>query len=282
MTPADHGFVHAMLLKHRELATHPVGRPAHYDELRAAHILADCGPVALQNFDDFLAGQGFVLKILDGLADLGLPAQGGRRSLFYVLGRRVGDDLPPFVDRGAFLTAFRDRRRDGNADEAISTNKATSVFWCARLWLTLQYFFYDRIDRPPGNLYQWRDAMVREIDFITLVKEEIERMGNQGRPEGEAGLLWDTYWEQRGSAGTMAKRFLKLMDLYGMIEPAADDGVWRQSLVAAVDMATIAESSLHYLAPQSNADRTEHTRALIAGYETDTNSEADHAVNSRH
>lgn len=270
MTPADHGFVSAMLLTHREIATQPVGRSAHSDEARAARILADCGPAAMRAFDEYLGGQGFALRILDGLVDLALPIQGGRKALFYVLGRRFGEALPPFIDRSGFLSAFRDRRRESTTQESVIQNKAVSLFWCARLWLTLQYFFYDRIDRPPGNLYMWRDALVREDDFIAQVKDELELMGNQGRPEGEAGLLWDAYWEARGSVPFLVRKFLKLMAHYRMLHPGEDDGVWRQSLVAAVDMATIAEDSLHYLIPNDHVDRTERTLAILKGHESRT------------
>lgn len=274
MTPADHGFVYAMLLTHREISTHPVGRSAHGDEARAARILADCGPAAMRAFDEYLGGQGFSLRILDGLIDLGLPIQGGRKVLHYVLGRRFGEALPPFIDRSGFLSAFRDRRRESTAEDSVIQNKATSLFWCARLWLTLQYFFYDRIDRPPGNLYMWRDAMVREEDFISQVKEELELMGNQGRPPGEAGVLWDTYWESRGSVPSLVRKFLKLMAQYRMLHVGEEDGVWRQSLVAAVDMATIAEGSLHYLIPNTDMDRTERTLAILKGHQSHTKPDA--------
>lgn len=267
MMPADLGFVSALLITYREIATHPIGRASHPDEGRAARILADCGPASMRALDEFLGSQGFALRVLDGLSDLALPAQGGRRAMFYVLGRRVGEDLPPFIERGAFVSSFRDRRRDGASIEAVTVNKATAVFWCARLWLTLQYFFYDHIDRPAGNLYLWRDAMVREEVFIAHIKEELELMGNQGRPDGEAGLLWDAYWESRGSVAALARKFLRLMAQYQMIHVGDEDGLWRQTLVAAVDMAGIAEASLHYLMPSSSVDPTERAVALVRGHD---------------
>lgn len=267
MMPADLGFVSALLIAYREIATHPIGRAPHPDEGRAARILADCGPASMRALDEFLGSQGFTLRILDGLSDLALPSQGGRRAMFYVLGRRVGEDLPAYVERGAFVSSFRDRRRDGASAEALTVNKATAVFWCARLWLTLQYFFYDHIDRPAGNLYLWRDAIVREEVFIAHIKEELELMGNQGRPDGEACLLWDAYWESRGSVAALARKFLRLMAQYHMIHSGDEDGLWRQTLAAAVDMAGIAEASLHYLMPSSHADTTERAVALVRGHD---------------
>jgi hypothetical protein len=266
MTPANLGFVSALLITYREIATHPVGRVSHPEEARAARILSDCGPTSIRQLDEFLASQGFTLCVLDGLSDLGLPLQGGARAIFYVLGRRVGEELAPFIEKGAFLSEFRDRRREKSTPESLSANKAHAVFWCARLWLTLQYFFYDRIDRPVGNLYMWRDAVVREEVFAAHVKEELELMGNQGRPDGEAGLLWDTYWEHRERVVQLTRKFFKLMAKYRMIQASEEEGIWRQTLAAAVDMAGIADASLQYLMP-SVSDVTQRSLVLIKGQE---------------
>lgn len=268
MSPADQGFVYSILLKHRELSTRPLGRSAFPDEIRAARILSGCSQLALDDFDDFLSGQGLGLRVLEGVADLGVPDQSGRPIMYYILCRRFGEESPTFVDSKAFLTDFRDRRRERfNSGDAVELNKASSVFWSARLWLTLQYFFYDRIDRPAGNLYNWRNALVKESDFIDQLKADIETMGNAGRPEGEAGLLWDDYWQKRDSISQIARRFLKLMKQYRMIESTDQDGIWRQTLVAATDMATIAERSLRYLMPADQADLMPRTQSLINGYE---------------
>ena len=266
MSPSEQGFVHAMLLRYREIATHPFGRASRPDEARAARILANCSPGMLDEFDQFLEGQGLTLQVLDGLADLGIPRQGGVVTTFYLLGRRLGEDAPPFVDPRAFLTEFRDRRRESSG-ETVEMNKALSVFWGVRIWLTMQHFFYDRIDRPVGNLYSWRDALLKESDLVAQLKEDLEAMGNDGRPEGEAALMWDAYWEKRGSVSTFVTSFLRLMHRYGMIEKTDQDDVWRQSLVAAVDMATIADRSLSYLMPSAEKDFVQEAQSVVSGYD---------------
>jgi hypothetical protein len=268
MSPAEQGFVFSMLLKHRELSTRPIGRSAFPEEIRTARILYDCGQTVLDDFDEFLSGQGLGLRILDGIADLAIPDQSGRPIVYYILCRRFGEEAPSYVDVRAFFSDFRDRRRERSADdEAVELNKTSSVFWIARLWLTLQYFFYDRIDRPVGNLYNWRNAMVKETDFITQLKTDVETMGNAGRPEGEAGLLWDDYWQKRESIPQIARRFFKLMKQYRMIEPTDQEGIWRQTLVAAVDMSGIADRSLRYLMPATDQALLLRSQSLINGYE---------------
>ncbi len=268
MSPAEQGFVFSMLLKHRELSTRPIGRSAYSDEIRAARILFDCRQSVFDDFDEFLSGQGLGLRVLDGIADLGVPDQHGRAIVYYILCRRFGEESPSYLDATAFFSDFRDRRRERNADdEVVELNKNSSVFWVARLWLTLQYFFYDRIDRPVGNLYNWRNALVKEADFITQLRTDVETMGNTGRPEGEAALLWDDYWQKRASIAQIARRFLKLMKQYRMIEQTDQEGIWRQSLVAAVDMSSIADQSLRYLMPAVGQAFLTRAQSLINGYE---------------
>ncbi len=276
MSPAEQGFVFSMLLKHRELSTRPIGRSAYPDEIRAARILFDCRQSVLDDFDEFLSGQGLGLRVLEGIVDLGIPDQNGRPIVYYILCRRFGEESPSYVDAKAFFSDFRDRRRERNADEeVVELNKNSSVFWIARLWLTLQYFFYDRIDRPVGNLYNWRNALVKESDFITQLKTDVETMGNTGRPEGEAALLWDDYWQKRASIPQIARRFFKLMKQYRMIEQTDQDGIWRQSLVAAVDMSGIADRSLRYLMPAVDQAFLTRAQSLINGYEELSTGEED-------
>ncbi|MBL8439027.1 MAG: hypothetical protein JNM61_12575 [Zoogloeaceae bacterium] len=258
------------------------------DEAKVARILADCSPAQLDDFDEFLSGQGLKLRVLDGLADLSIPPTAGRPSTFYVLARRFGEDAAPFIDTRAFLNAFRDRRHEKGvpAEERNDRRKAPALFWAARFWLTLQFYFYDRIDRPVGNLYAWRDALVRESDFIELIKEGVETLGNQGRPEGESGILWDTYWNERNTIPTRTIQFLNHLKEFGMIEETDEDRVYRQSLVAAVDMETIAEHSLRYLMPAESDAMMRQTRALLSGYPVDDEQQgsyeegADHAADS--
>jgi hypothetical protein len=278
MTPSDQGFVFSMLLKYRELSSRPLGRAAWPDEIKAARILSDCGQIAMNDFDEFLSGQGLALRILDGAVDLGIPHHSGRPLVYYILSRRFGEEVPAFIDRKAFTSDFRDRRQERNSD-ALELNKSSSVFWTARLWLTLQYFFYDRIDRPAGNLYDWRKAWVKESDFISQLKADVEAMGNAGQPEGEAGLLWTDYWDKRARIAQYARRFLKLMKQYRMIDTTEQEGVWCQTLVAAVDMSAIAERSLRYLMPASGTDIMTKAQSLINGSEEQPAGD-DHASDS--
>ncbi len=283
MTPADFGFVLGLLLKHRELTANPVGRALRVDEARAARILSDAGPAHLDDFEDMLNAMGFSLRTLDGLADLAIPPRAGIPNSFFVLTRKRGEDMAPFVDTRAFLEDFRDRRKERAGAEAVEMNKADSIFWLSRLWLSLQYFFYDKINRTPGNIYQWRSALVSEKLFTEIVSEGVEKMGNEARPQGEAGLMWDVYWRERERIPTLCSRFLKSMDRAGMIEEAGSPGEYRQTLVAAVDMAVIGEQEIAFLLPAADQDSLmEQAQALITGDAAVTVERGNHAADQSH
>lgn len=258
MTPSDLGLVYGLLLTHREIHSNPPDRLLRENELEAARILADCSQVELRDLEDFLASQGFALYIRDGL-EFGIPPKAGRNNLIYVLTRKRGESLAPYLDKGWALNQLRDARRK-------HVTKAERVVWLARMWLTLQWFFYERIDRLPSEISRYREAMVSEKLFVETLSNGIEQLGNKGRPEGAEGVAWSFLWENKGSVPGYASRFLKIMEEAGMIHDAGNTGEYRQTVVAAVDMAMIAEQELAYLMPpDANVSIERRTVELITG-----------------
>jgi len=265
MTPAESGFVFGELMGYREICGNPPGRLLRAEELRAAKVLSECAPSELMDFEEFLNSQGFTLTIKDGL-DFGIPPRAGVPNTIYVLSRKRGEDMAPYVNRRWFIDQMRDKRRDGGAAIAKDSTKAETVFWTTRMWLTLQWFFYQKIDRVPTAVADYRHALVSHSAFIEALTSGIERMGNDGRPDGEAGAMWDTFWKDKGKVATWATRFFKIMLSGGMIEDAGNKGEYRQSLVAAIDMATVAASEIAYLMPpDSEHEITQLSIALLTG-----------------
>lgn len=258
MTPSDLGLVFGLLLKHREIHGNPPDRPLHENELDAARVLANCGQGELRDLDEFLSSQGFSLHVRDGL-DFGIPPKSGRPNQIFILTRKRGEPLAPYLDKRWFVEQIRDgRRRDASKSEL--------VVWLARMWLTLQWFFYQRIDRLPSEISRYREALVSKKLFIEALSKSIEQMGNAGRPEGMNGVAWDYLWEGKKSREIYASRFLKVMEESGMIQDAGNPDEYRQTLVAAVDMAAIAEHELLYLMPpERESEMDERTVELITG-----------------
>lgn len=272
MTPSELGLVFSLLLKHREIHGNPPDRPLHEHELEAAKILADCGQSELRDLDEFLSAQGFSLYIRDGF-EFGIPPKAGRNNRIYVLTRLRGEDLAAYLDKGWALEQIRDGRRK-------NASKAERVVWLARMWLTLQWFFYERIDRLPSEISRYREALVSEKLFEDTLSQSIEKLGNTSRPEGSEGVTWEYLWENKSSLQAYAGRFFKVMEDAGMIQNAGNKGEYRQTMLAAVNMAVIAEQELAYLMPSDATSSMElRTVELVTGHTKMETENADSATN---
>ncbi len=258
MNPSETGFVFAYLLRWREIAGNPPGRNQHEGESEAARILANCSGVALLDFEDFLRAQGFSLKGIEGI-EFGIPPKPGAPNTIWILTRKRGEDPAPYLNDRWFIDMMRDGRRNKEV------KRTEIVFWIARLWLTLQWFFYDKIDRLPSEVSRYRDAMVSSRLFVEILHSGIEKMGNAGRPEGDAGVAWDFFWKDKSNITTWANRFLRVMEQAGMIAPAGNAGEWYQSIAAAIDMAENAAQEIAYLLPPKDPSAAQATAAFLQG-----------------
>lgn len=258
MIPSDFGLAFSLLLKYREIHGNPPDRALRENELEAARALANCGQSELRDLDEFLSAQGFSLQARDGM-DFGIPPKAGRPNQIFLLTRKRGEPLAPYLDSRWIV----ERMRDGRKRDAA---KAEIVVWTTRAWLTLQWFFYQRIDRLPSEISRYREALVSKKLLAEALSKGIEQMGNAGRPEGAEGAAWDILWEGKGSAKGYAGRFLDALEEAGMIQSAGEPGEYRQTLVAAADMAAIAERELAFLMPPDREEGiSKRTVELIAG-----------------
>lgn len=270
MTPHQQGFVFSTLLHYRSVSDVPLGRILRRDEADVTRILANCGRNDLQDFEDFLNAQGLHLHIMDCL-DLGIAPRPGNANKIFVLTRQRGERLALYFDNRWFIDAMKDRRRERTGEKSKKSerrdyNKTEIVFWFTRMWLTLQWFFYEKISRHPSQISRFRDALVLSSLFTDVLEEGIEKMGNAGRPEGEAGIMYDVYWKDRSKIRTWVNRFLQVMAQAGIIEETAVKDEYQQTLAAAVDMALIADRELACLMPPDNKDDvTSRSIMLITG-----------------
>lgn len=241
MTPTDLGLVYSLLFTHREIHGNPPDRHLRDGEAEAARILHNCDQEDLQQLEEFLTSQGFSLYIRSGL-DFGIPPKANRPNTIYVITRKRGERLAPYLDKDWFIDCIRDGRRR-------SATKSELVVWLSRMWLTLQWFFYQKIDRLPSEVSRYREALVTLELFTETLEQGIEQMGNAGRPEGAEGVAYDHLWDAKKVLPNYANHFLDAMEEAGMIQNAGNLGEYRQTLVAAVDMAVIAQNELTYLMP---------------------------------
>lgn len=269
MTPTELGLVYGLLFTYREIHGNPPDRHLRDGEAEAARNLHNGTQEDLQQLDEFLASQGFALYIRPGI-DFGIPPKPGRPNTIYAITRKRGEALAPYLDKSWFVDQIRDGRRR-------SASKSELVVWMARMWLTLQWFFYQKIDRLPSEVSRYRDGLVSTDLFIETLQQGIEELGNAGRPDGAEGVAWDHLWEGKKVLDGYATRFLKVMEEAGMIQGAGNPGEYRQTLVSAVDMAVIAQNELAYLMPaESEASLGSRTVELIMGEARDEVENAAH------
>jgi hypothetical protein len=259
MNYGEMGLVFAYLLQWREIAGNPPDRNLRDGEKDSARILANCNSAELDDFEEFLNAQGFSLIDRDAI-EFGIPPRAGVPNTIWVLTRKRGEVIAGYVDDRWYIDAMRDGR--GGDKEA---KRHETIFWTARLWLTLQYFFYEKIDRATSDVQAYRDAFVSRRLFIEELSAGIEKMGNAGRPDGDAGVIWDHFWKDKGKISTWASRFLKVMEDAGMIEPTGNKDEWRQTILAAIEMADAASHELSYLMPPKSAETTNETVVLLRG-----------------
>lgn len=261
MTPAEQGFAFATLLHYRMVTDNPQGRSLKDNEAEAARILSNCSGRDRVDFEDFLNAQGLSLKTIDGIS-LGIPPRPQITNQFHILIRKRGETLAPYFNSLWFIEAMKDLRREKKGKDSQDANRVETIIWFTRLWLYLQWNFYEKISRHPAQISRYGDAMVLASRFTEVVTEGIEKMGNAGRPAEEAGVMWDVLWKDRGNIKTWVTKFLRVMEQAGMIEETSVKGEYRQSLRAAVDMAAIADHELAYLMPPQNEENVE-TRSVM-------------------
>lgn len=259
MNYAEMGTVFNYLLRWREIAGNPSGRSLRDGEFNAARILADCNSAALEDFESFLNAQGFTLADRAGI-EFGIPPKPNTPNTIWVLTRKRGLPVASYIDSRWYVDMMRDGR--GGAKEA---KRHETVFWTARMWLTLQWFFYEKIDRLPSEVSRYGEALVSKRLFVEELASGIEKMGNAGRPEGAAGTVWDHLWKNRSKVETWAGRFLSVMERSGMIAPSGNDDEWRQSVLASIEMADNAANEISYLIPSKGGKIALETTALLLG-----------------
>lgn len=254
MTFREMGEVFAYLLAYREVSADPIFRRKRPDEKRIAEILEKAIMDDTANFEAFLQAQGFSLKHYDSTYfGKAFDKGSSRRSSSYFVLVRTDTTRAPFIDRDWFEKNFTDARR-------INETKTERIVWGVQLWLILQSLYYTRIGRSVTEVSRFGEAVVTENEFISAASEFIEKMRNEGRPDGEKGYVWDILTEEN-KPGIVAriKRFLEVMERAGMIDRIRENDesaspVFRQTLLAATEIINIVSRGFDYLEPPKTSD----------------------------
>lgn len=248
MTFQQMGEVFAYLLAYREVSADPGYRKVRPDERRIAGILENAFFTGdLDNLESFLNAQGFTIKVYDSTYFGKTNKDDVRKLSSYFVFARIDTAVAPYIDRDWFDKNFIDKRREKKE------TKDERVVWGVQLWLLLQYLFYTRLGRTVGEVSRFHEAVATEAELVSAVKELIEKMRNEGRPEGDKGVVWDILVRKsKASLETRTNKFLELMEKAGMVTHIKDTGnkeAFRQTLLAATEMSLNINRGLDYLKP---------------------------------
>ena len=188
-------------------------------------------PVALKEFDEFLAPQGLAIHEFEQ-AGLGL----GPRGRVFVLARTADRDDAHWIDDRWLWDSLVDGRRKESVTHTI--------VWTAQLWALMNWFFYTRDGRPVEAVSGFKDSRMSITEFEKEAQNRIETLRARGAPtDSRAQKVFAILTASEGTAiETRARRFLSVMEQAGMIEPAPRTGergatlAYRQTLNAALEM----------------------------------------------
>lgn len=252
MTPRQMGEVFEFLLKHREASSNPIYRSRFptdknsISEQQVVQILeSSFASDQYRFFEDFLAGQGFVLKYYDS-TQIGARGEG----LHFVLARAADACRAPlYANKYWFDNAFNYGQKKETKDKKI--------VWGIQLWLIMQYLLYTRHSRTAFQISLFGQTTISEAEFVVHTVDYIEKLRKKGRPEGDNGVVWDilTKADRKEVEGRIHK-FLDLMCTAKMLMPIKGEtsAVYRQTLLAAVEMSLTAQSSIDCLVPPKSIE----------------------------
>jgi hypothetical protein len=265
MTFREMGEVFAHLLAYREVSADPLFRRLRRDEKRIADLLERAMLEDFGNFEAFLHAQGFSLKFYDSTYfGKAFDKRETLRSSSYFVLIRSDHTRAAYMDRDWFDKNFSDARR-------VSETKTERVVWGIQLWLTLQSLYYTRLGRSVTEVSRFDEAVVTEREFVAAVSDFIEKMRNQGRPQGEKGHVWDIFVkEERTGIASRVKKFLEIMERAGMVDKIkGNEGSvigFRQTLLAATEMSFNADRGFDYLVPpETDSDKMASPDEVIKG-----------------
>lgn len=222
MTPYDMGRISGFLLKHRKLDDRQDKRGLQREEKDLAAVLRESSMENMRDLEDLMSGQGYILVTLNSFDVAGI----GQGSKVYLLARK-SDNVCPLLDTGRLAEKM---------DPASGRTTAAKI-WFTQIWLVHLDLLYTQRDRGPHERNQWIEATFTKDMLEHAVREHINGHVRRLNPTELADSdVYDILVAEKGAdIARYTKRFLDLMSECGMLDERSD-GVYRQSLLSAVEM----------------------------------------------
>jgi len=222
MTPYDMGRISGFLLKHRKLDDRQDKRGLQREEKDLAAVLREASMENMRDLEDLMSGQGYVLVALTSFDVAGI----GQGSKVYLLARK-SDNLCPLLDTSRLAEKM----------DPASRRTTAAKIWFTQIWLVHLDLLYTQPDRGPHERNQWIEATFTKDMLEHAVREHINGHVRRLNPTELADSdVYEVLVAEKGAdIARYTKRFLDLMAECGMLDERSD-GVYRQSLLSAVEM----------------------------------------------
>ena len=241
MNMMEMGEVVAYLLRYRTAERVPSGgrkrraaREGQLSERDVCALIDDAQENEREALRDFLAGQGLRLKAFES-GDYPGIAPGSR---FFALLPDPELEQPPLYTREAVFEALKLRQE----------SRAELALWYLQLWLLLHTLIYTRLNRALSDVSRCQEATFVTRELVELVRDQLETLRGLGdrAPENSRVLL-----DERGEdIPRRVKAFIDLLVRAGHLEAvreAADEDVWQQTLLGALEAEQIGVNHLTHL-----------------------------------
>jgi hypothetical protein len=237
MNNSDMGRVHAWLLKHRIAESRSSRRAVDKDEREIAGLLLNADPSMLNQFREFLRGQGLELVTLTSFDAKGI-ATGG--TVFMLA--REPDSTPPFWGSERLVSRMLQVR-------GINTEVEAKI-WFIQLWFVLLDLIYTSKNRGPNAMQDWVDtAFVKDV-FVDAVKDYLNDHVRKIDPStlGTDRIYKVLTGPKEGGIAQSCNAFLELMTDAGLLQELEKD-TFRQSLLFAYEMKVNFDRQLKAILP---------------------------------
>ncbi|AMP02129.1 hypothetical protein CAter282_4365 [Collimonas arenae] len=192
------------------------------DEKDLAVVLREASMENIRDLEELMSGQGFVLVTLNSFDVAGI----GQGSRVYILARK-SDNLCSLLSTSQLVEKM----------DAANGRATAAKIWFTQIWLAHLDLLYTQRDRGPHERNQWIDATFTKEMLEQAVREHINGFVRRLNPnELMQSDVYEVLTAEKGTdIARYTKRFLDLMCECGMLDERGD-GVYRQSLLSAVEM----------------------------------------------
>ncbi|GHB29520.1 hypothetical protein [Salinicola rhizosphaerae] len=263
MNMMEMGEVVAYLLRYRTAERVPSGgrkrRPAREGQLSERDVCAlidDAQENEREALRDFLAGQGLRLKAFEA-GDYPGIAPGSR---FFALLPDPELEQPPLYTREPVFDALKLRQE----------SRAELALWYLQLWLLLHTLIYTRLNRALSDVSRYQEATFVTRELVELVRDQLETLRGLGdRAPASSRVLLD---ERGEDIARRVKAFIDLLVKAGHLDAvreAADEDVWQQTLLGALEAEQIGVHHLTHLIELTSGDGEASETAVPESAEED-------------